>query len=103
VIPVSEQQTAAAAIGLAMQEFADHRSRVRDLVHLHAGDGDQRVRAVLQAEVFALDLLEERMLSHLRQRPAEEVPAGVPHRPVGEDTQAWRTGQAYMPRNRGPV
>ena len=100
---MSEQQTAAVAIGRAMAEFADHRNRVRDLVHLHRGDENQRIRDAMLAEVYALDLLEQRMMRHFHERAPEQTPAGLPRRPVGEDTQAWRSGQAYMPRNRGPV
>ncbi|MGX6605593.1 hypothetical protein ACWKSP_26195 [Micromonosporaceae bacterium Da 78-11] len=92
----------AAAVELAMAEFVNHRARVRDMVHLYSGDANEPVRAVLMAEVFALDLLEQRMQEHLRRRVEETASTGLPPRPVGEHTQAWRIGQApYMRRNRG--
>lgn len=92
----------AAAVELAMREFAAHRTRVRDLVHLYSGDENEPVRTALKAEVFALDMLEQRMWAHLRRRPVEVTPAGLPRRPVGEYTRAWVAGQApHMTRNRG--
>jgi hypothetical protein len=110
VSPVSdfELRSDASAVEQAMAELADYRNRARDRVHALPGDEQAAVREAWKVQVFELDLLEERMLGHLRQRTLEVTPAGLPrrpgaHRPVGEDTQAWRTGQAYMPRNRGPV
>jgi hypothetical protein len=100
VIPVSDQQTAAAAIGLAMQEFADHRTRVRDLVHQYRGDENKPVRDALLAEVYALDLLEQRMLSHLRQRAVEETPAGLPRRVPAEQTHP---NLRRLRHNKGPA
>jgi hypothetical protein len=82
----------------AFAEFEAFRDRLRTLVSLC--DRDDPVRTALIGELFAFDDLVEKV------RPAFGVPAGVratKRRDVGEDTQAWLSGQAgQMRRNRGP-
>jgi hypothetical protein len=88
------------SVDAAFKLFDAHRDYVRDLVHRHPGDENEAFRALLQAEVFALDLLSERMRQEL-SRPEPVEPARH-RRDVGEDTRAWLAGQSpAMTRNRG--
>jgi hypothetical protein len=75
------------SVDAAFKLFDAHRDYVRDLVHRHPGDEYEQLRALLQAEVFALDLLSEGMRQELC-RPEPVEPAGR-HREVGLTTDAW--------------
>jgi hypothetical protein len=84
-----------------MALLAGYRRELGEQVH--ELDRDDPRRDLLVAVWGVLGDVEQRMREVLSRPVPEVTGAGLPRRPVGEDTQAWRTGQAYMPRNRGPV